>query len=124
MPNIGLPELVIVIVLALLIFGPKRLPEVGRQMGRTIREFRHATSTVRDQLGVDEIKEHVDDIKTDLGVDQIKSDVAAIKSDLSLNLNEPTGGEAAPAAPSPPEQPLSGEVVAEGGDGPAGATTG
>lgn len=38
--NIGLPEIVIVLVIALLVFGPKRLPELGRSLGRGIREFR------------------------------------------------------------------------------------
>ena len=40
MPNIGLPELLVVLVIALVIFGPKKLPELGRSLGRGIREFR------------------------------------------------------------------------------------
>jgi sec-independent protein translocase protein TatA len=39
-----LPELLIVLVLALVVFGPKRLPEIGGAMGRGIREFRKGTS--------------------------------------------------------------------------------
>jgi sec-independent protein translocase protein TatA len=44
MPNIGPLELAIVLVIALVIFGPKRLPELGRSMGRGIREFRSSIS--------------------------------------------------------------------------------
>ena len=40
MPNIGAPELIIVLVIALLIFGPKRLPGLGKQLGTGMREFK------------------------------------------------------------------------------------
>ena len=40
MPNIGLPEIIIVLVIALVIFGPKRLPELGRSLGNGMREFK------------------------------------------------------------------------------------
>ncbi len=42
--NIGLPEILVVLVIALIIFGPKRLPELGRSLGRGIREFRSSIS--------------------------------------------------------------------------------
>ena len=42
--NIGLPEILVVLVIALIIFGPKRLPELGRSVGRGIREFRASIS--------------------------------------------------------------------------------
>lgn len=44
MPNVGLPEIIIVLVIALIIFGPKRLPELGNSLGRGIREFRGTIS--------------------------------------------------------------------------------
>jgi sec-independent protein translocase protein TatA len=43
-PNIGPLEIAIVLVIVLIIFGPKRLPELGRSMGRGIREFRGSVS--------------------------------------------------------------------------------
>jgi sec-independent protein translocase protein TatA len=44
MPNIGPMELVIVFVIALIVLGPKRLPEVGRSLGSSMREFKDAIS--------------------------------------------------------------------------------
>jgi sec-independent protein translocase protein TatA len=43
-PNIGLPEILIVLIIALIVFGPKRLPELGRSLGKGINEFRDGMS--------------------------------------------------------------------------------
>jgi sec-independent protein translocase protein TatA len=44
MPNIGPMELIVVLVIALLVLGPKRLPQAGRSLGRGIREFKDSIS--------------------------------------------------------------------------------
>jgi sec-independent protein translocase protein TatA len=41
--GIGIPGLILILVIALVIFGPKKLPEIGRAMGQTLREFRNST---------------------------------------------------------------------------------
>ena len=41
--NIGVPGLILILVLALIIFGPKKLPEIGRAFGQTLREFKKST---------------------------------------------------------------------------------
>jgi sec-independent protein translocase protein TatA len=48
--NIGPLELILILVVALLVFGPKRLPEVGRSVGRGLREFRRASTELRDEF--------------------------------------------------------------------------
>jgi len=53
MPNIGPVELVIILVIALLILGPGKLPDVGAALGKSIREFRKASSDVTDAVKVD-----------------------------------------------------------------------
>ena len=44
MPNIGLPEILIVLVLALIILGPKKLPDAGRSLGAGLRSFKDAVT--------------------------------------------------------------------------------
>jgi len=46
MPNIGPLEVVVLLVIALLVLGPKRLPEVGRSLGRGMREFKRSISGI------------------------------------------------------------------------------
>ena len=55
MPNIGAPELIIILVIALLVIGPGKLPEVGSSLGKSLREFRKASSDVQEatNLSVD-----------------------------------------------------------------------
>ncbi len=45
--SLGLAEILFILALALLVFGPKRLPEVGRTLGKSLREFRRATSDLK-----------------------------------------------------------------------------
>lgn len=48
MPNIGPLEVIVVLVIVLIIFGPKRLPEMGRSLGRGIREFKNSLTRDHD----------------------------------------------------------------------------
>lgn len=50
MGNIGFPEMIVIFVLALLIFGPKRLPELGKSLGKGMAEFRRASSDLRNSI--------------------------------------------------------------------------
>src|SRR4051794_41432842 len=53
MPNIGPVELIIILVIALIVIGPGRLPDVGAALGKSIREFRKASSDITDAARVD-----------------------------------------------------------------------
>ncbi|MCG1023195.1 twin-arginine translocase TatA/TatE family subunit [Sutcliffiella horikoshii] len=44
--NIGIPGLILVLVIALIIFGPSKLPEIGRAFGQTLREFKRSTNEI------------------------------------------------------------------------------
>lgn len=54
MPSLGFPELIVILVVALLIFGPKKLPEIGRAFGKTIKEFRKATKEIIEEDSEDQ----------------------------------------------------------------------
>lgn len=51
--GLGIPELLFILVLALLIFGPKRLPEIGRTLGRGMSEFRKASNDLKRTINVE-----------------------------------------------------------------------
>ena len=48
--SIGMPELVIIFVVALVIFGPRKLPELGRSLGKSLSEFKRASNDLRSTL--------------------------------------------------------------------------
>ncbi len=50
LPNIGVPELIVILVLALVVFGPGKLPDVGKAIGKSIREFRNASNEVKGEV--------------------------------------------------------------------------
>lgn len=48
--NLGLPEMIGILAVALLVFGPRKLPELGKSLGQGIREFRKSTQGIREDL--------------------------------------------------------------------------
>nr|WP_263326019.1 twin-arginine translocase TatA/TatE family subunit [Neobacillus sp. Marseille-Q6967] len=48
--NIGIPGLILILTLALIIFGPKKLPEIGRAFGQTLKEFKKSTRELTDDV--------------------------------------------------------------------------
>lgn len=48
--SIGMPELIIILVIALIIFGPRKLPELGKSLGRSLNEFKRASADLQNTL--------------------------------------------------------------------------
>jgi sec-independent protein translocase protein TatA len=59
--SIGMPELIIIFLVALIIFGPRKLPELGRSLGRSLTEFKRAShelrSTLEDEIRLEDQRE-------------------------------------------------------------------
>ena len=72
--GLGIPELIIILVIALIIFGPKKLPEIGQGLGKAIREFKK---------GAEDVKKEVE---TSTGLDEKSRE--ELKESLSIDLNE------------------------------------
>jgi TatA/E family protein of Tat protein translocase len=61
--GIGLPELIIIMVIALVVLGPSKLPDLARALGKGMAEFRKATQEIKESLDIDEeLKEVKDDL--------------------------------------------------------------
>jgi len=58
--SIGIPELIVIMVVALIVIGPKKLPEMAKSLGRALRDFKRATSDFQDNLNLD-----IDDSSSD-----------------------------------------------------------
>lgn len=65
--SLGFPELLFIFVIALLLFGPKQLPHIGRSLGRALGEFRRASNdfkrTIEEEVAADEIRSVERDLK-------------------------------------------------------------
>ena len=88
MGPIGFPELILIFVVALIVFGPRRLPEIGRTLGKALGEFRKATDELKNTL---DREVRADDFK------QVTAPTVS-RSEPEL-LPEPT-----PAPPTPPHE--------------------
>lgn len=50
MGSVGFPELLVIMIIALMVFGPRRLPELGKALGQTINEFKKGANSIRDSV--------------------------------------------------------------------------
>jgi sec-independent protein translocase protein TatA len=100
--NIGPTELLVILVIALLVFGPSRLPEVGRTIGKGLREFRKASEEIRQELKIDLDPEPDEPRPTTPSTPYASysaGQAAGGSPNGAASLDDPDGGEPA----SPPE---------------------
>jgi sec-independent protein translocase protein TatA len=102
MPNVGPLEIAVVLIIVLIIFGPKRLPELGRSMGRGIREFRSSISGDKD-------KDSEEEQRPELQASQQQ----ASQPPSQANQQQPPESVRRDASAEKPAEPVEGEIVTE-----------
>ena len=128
--NLGMPEMIFIFLLALVIFGPKKLPELGRQLGKALAEFKKASNDFKNQLEVEmmniELEERAKKQETEsaqrsiLPVEKLFDTISGPPGSVSRGSLEPYDGppitqpDAAPAEPALPsaETPSNGKARA------------
>jgi TatA/E family protein of Tat protein translocase len=94
--GIGMPEMILILAVALIVIGPKKLPDLARSLGRAMGEFKKATSDLKQSM------------EEDTGLSEVKDTLADINSDLKESISfdnledytPPTGPTASAAEPS------------------------
>ena len=96
MGQLGFAEMLVIFIVALLVFGPKKLPELGKSLGKGIREFKKATEELKSSW-----EDQVKDVATPLN--EVKRDINNMGQDLKSDFYKSL--ETAAATPDEPSHP-------------------
>jgi len=105
--NIGMPEIIVILIVAILVIGPKRLPEVASALGKGLTEFKRAMNSVKEELKIDEVRNDVNEMKDSLlfknsYLDEEEEEKKGPKFEIVDKDDDKTAGDNnSPAAPSP-----------------------
>ena len=108
---IGMQELIIIFVIALIVFGPRKLPQLGKSLGKSLAEFKRASnelrSTLEEEIRVEETRREIMEPIESIGR-EAKALVEKAEREAEATLAEPEPAPARPgeiAAPERPERP-------------------
>ena len=79
--GLGLPEIIVIFIIALLVFGPKKLPDLGKSIGRAMAEFKKASDDFQES-----VRSEMKEVEKSAGVDEIKK-----LGNIDISSHEQTG---------------------------------
>jgi sec-independent protein translocase protein TatA len=92
--SIGMPELIIIFVIALIIFGPRKLPELGRSLGKSLAEFKKASNELKSTL------------EEEIRLEEQRTAFEASKAANGTQAQASTAAPTVPVDPTAPEEPV------------------
>lgn len=109
--GIGMPEMILILAIALIVIGPKKLPDLAKSLGRAMNEFKKATREIKESIDIDndlkDVKQSLDDLNKD------------VKD--AVNVNPLKSAQAEPPADQPePEQNPADETPPDNSPPPTG----
>ena len=110
--NIGLPEMIIILAIALIVFGPHKLPELAKAFGKAMREFKKATEEVKESFAAE--TKDLEELKGNLTQENFLADLAEEVSPLSEDTPEKTTQVETAPLEEPPlqdESPVASETT-------------
>ena len=114
--NIGLPEMLIILAIALIVFGPNKLPDLARAFGKAMREFKKATEEVKESFR-EETKD-LEEIKSNLAQENILADLAGAVEEEAMAVTSPAPKPAAET--SMPAEATTESLASVGSSAPPG----
>jgi TatA/E family protein of Tat protein translocase len=102
--SLGIPELILIFIVALIVFGPKRLPEIGRTLGKAMGEFKKATDDFKNTI---EREVHVEELK------QLASTTIPVHEAVSRSAPVAPATNGLPVEPPPQTADLTPEAVTQ-----------
>jgi len=101
--GIGMPEMILILAIALIVIGPKKLPDLAKSLGRAMNEFKKATREIKESMDIDgdlkDVKKSFDELHTDVkdavNVNPLKSAKAEPPTEAAEK--DPTEAAAAPS---------------------------
>jgi TatA/E family protein of Tat protein translocase len=104
MGNLGMPELMMIMLLALLLFGPKKLPEIGKQVGKALGEFKRASNDLKRSIEdeMSKAQSGLDSMTSDPPKPEPKPEPPALAPAAGAVAQQKAAEPATPTTPTPP----------------------